>query len=363
MKRLIKRMLFMIVGVSALSSMYVLSTLAVTVEPVVGSEERPSDSGFESKLLSDGAEELWDSFLSLFDKAAPISDMWDLAGDIKGEKYDTSDSVLFSLMEFFGIESESKDDFSITVSHVSDVKDELETVDKVTKYVIENTEESQSAIDWAKTQFASIFGGSKKNTGREIAQNNVIVLNSLTYPIEVEKPNIYFYGYQGELEVTFEAPQLLKVSIPEYGNGWKVNALPDGTLENEENAYDFLFYECYTQKVYYQTESGFSLPAEERVERFTELLDAYGFTTEEKEDFIEYWMEKLESGSDYIMYPQYTETVDIAYPIKVTPEPDTSVRIWFVFRKDNGQEYVEEEIVPFERNGRTMFEWGGMVFD
>ena len=66
MKRLIKRMLFMIVGVSALSSMYVLSTLAVTVEPVFGSEERPSDSGFESKLLSDGAEELWDSFLSLF---------------------------------------------------------------------------------------------------------------------------------------------------------------------------------------------------------------------------------------------------------------------------------------------------------
>lgn len=166
------------------------------------------------------------------------------------------------------------------------------------------------------------------------------------------------------MSVEFEVPQYLKESIPTYESGWNVEAKPDGTLIDEQgNTYDYLFYEFYTDKMYYQTEKGFTLPAEERIETFTEILDAYGFTEEEKEDFIEFWSTELESDIDYVMYPQYTETADIAYPIKVTPKPDTLIRLWFVFKEDKGKGYIEEEIVPFERKGKTMFEWGGMVFE
>ena len=71
----------------------------------------------------------------------------------------------------------------------------------------------------------------------------------------------------------------------------------------------------------------------------------------------------LEADKDYIMYPQYTETVDKAMEVNITQAPENIVRIWFVFEEYDGQEYEEEVIVPFTREGYTVVEWGGMVFE
>lgn len=178
------------------------------------------------------------------------------------------------------------------------------------------------------------------------------------------KPNIYIYDKDGRrIKVIFTVPELLIVSIPEYEAGWTVDSSADGNLVTEAGEeYDFLFYESHTVKGLFDTQSGFRIDATDRQTRWENILTEYGFNEEEIQDFIEFWNVKLDADKDYIMYPQYTETVDEAMPIIVEPYPENMIRIWFVFEEYKGQEYREEQIESFSREGYTVVEWGGMIF-
>ncbi len=178
------------------------------------------------------------------------------------------------------------------------------------------------------------------------------------------KPNIYIYDEKGrQIDLVFTYPQLITISIPDYRTGWSVTADGESNLvtsDGEECTY--LFYESITSRSLFDTEEGFYISADERVAEWTEILSAYGFNETEIHDFIEFWDVKLCADKDYIMYPQYTETVDIAMELVITPEPENIVRMWFVFEEYQGQIYEQEEIQPFDREGYTVVEWGGMIF-
>ena len=179
------------------------------------------------------------------------------------------------------------------------------------------------------------------------------------------KPNIYIYDEEGrKIDLTFSHPQLIIKSIPDYETGWSVTASGEGILTTEDGeACTYLFYESRTVKGMFETQKGFYMNAENRVAEWERILSEYGFNELEIQDFIEFWNEMLEADKDYIMYPQYTETVDKAMEVTITPAPENIVRIWFVFEEYDGQEYEEEVIVPFTREGYTVVEWGGMVFE
>lgn len=179
------------------------------------------------------------------------------------------------------------------------------------------------------------------------------------------KPNIYIYGADGRLiRVIFGEPGLVVTSDPYYNPavGWSVIAEDDGTLINEDGSYDYLFYESAMEKSMFYTTEAFHICSEERADAFRDILKLYGFSEEEVEDFVEFWDEKLEPDKEYLMYPQYTATVDKAMPVNITPEPDRIYRIWFVFEEYNGQEYDMATPVEMERDGYFVVEWGGMVY-
>ncbi|MBS6196386.1 MAG: hypothetical protein KH828_12480 [Clostridiales bacterium] len=185
--------------------------------------------------------------------------------------------------------------------------------------------------------------------------------------INVYKPNIYLYGEAGmKLEIIFEQPHLLTETIPSYGDCWKVELAEDGTLTADgEKGYPFLFYESKTIQAMFQREEGFLIAKEERAETFQKILEEYGFNEQEIQDFVEFWDEKLEN-EDYYMYPQLTETVDRAMPVRIEGAAfDNYQRIWFGFKKagpDRTETPNEPEIVKISHEGRAMVEWGGMIF-
>lgn len=179
------------------------------------------------------------------------------------------------------------------------------------------------------------------------------------------KPNIYIYGADGRLiRVIFGEPGLVVTSDPYYNPavGWSVIAEDDGTLINEDGSYDYLFYESAMEKSMFYTTEAFHIRSEERADAFSDILKSYGFSEEEVEDFVEFWDEKLEPDKEYLMYPQYTATVDKAMPVNIIPKPDRVYRIWFVFEEYNGQEYDMATPVEMERDGYFVVEWGGMVY-
>lgn len=183
----------------------------------------------------------------------------------------------------------------------------------------------------------------------------------------VFKPNIYIYSREErEVEVIFEEPELLTATIPEYENGWRVTADEAGRLTDAAGfTYAYLFYESVTEPSLFQTESGWRIPAERRKECFEALLTDLGFHEQEITDFTDFWTQKLVPGTDYIMYPQETEVVDLAMPMTVAEKPESLERIWFAFIKDDGRRAEEPQGYELNRGGKDCpyyaVEWGGLI--
>ncbi|MCR4625322.1 MAG: hypothetical protein K5795_05045 [Lachnospiraceae bacterium] len=195
----------------------------------------------------------------------------------------------------------------------------------------------------------------KKHAGRTKPANGVGAL----------KPNIYLYPEeQTDVIVSFDHPELLTTVIPDYSGNWSVTAEPDGTLHSEDGQdYSYLFYESETQPFFFGNSEGWLIEADERAERYTEILKEYGFNDKEIADFVEFWVEKLPEGLDYMMYPNVTEVIDKAMPVTFSTEPDSIFRIWFTFEPYDGQIVPEPEIDEIARDGFTVVEWGGVILD
>ncbi len=178
------------------------------------------------------------------------------------------------------------------------------------------------------------------------------------------KPNIYLYSAKRMgVRLRFRYPQLVTASIPDYGSGWTVRTGGGGKLETETGeTFDYLFYESITSAGLFQTEKGYRIPAGQREEALEAVLTDMGFTENEIRDFTEFWCGKLEKGVDYVMYPQNTDTVNLAMPLEVDPVPETMERIWFAFCRDHGQAVETPDAYRLERSGEyALIEWGGLI--
>lgn len=176
------------------------------------------------------------------------------------------------------------------------------------------------------------------------------------------KPNIYIYPEENmAVSLEFKIPGLLEAVIPEYPGKWEVLAQADGSIRALDGiTYDYLFYESMTWPMFYQVEDGWLIHSDTRLSQMHDILYAYGFNEAETKDFTDYWTLKLDENFDYMMYPQLTATVDLAMPIEISPQPNTLIRIWFVFEKEGTQRNTPI-IHAFERNGYTVVEWGGVI--
>ena len=181
--------------------------------------------------------------------------------------------------------------------------------------------------------------------------------------VTAKKPNIYLYPEnETDLKLSFENAKGITASIPCYSDSWTITAMPDGTIiDSDGKKYGYLFYECLTNRNIFDKDCGFVVRAASRDEDIRCILEKYKFNEQEINDFIEYWREYLDEGTDYVMYPAETEVVDEAMPIETSAEIDSRYRIWFGFSRDIPDDVREPEITPIVRNGFTMVEWGGAV--
>ncbi len=198
------------------------------------------------------------------------------------------------------------------------------------------------------------------------------------YGVGVYKPNIYLYPQQTTaLSVAFQLPALLTATIPDYTGIWQVTAAPDGKLTDNKGAeHDFLFYESETQPQLFDYTHAWLVPADQRESLFDTVLTAYGFNAQETQDFVDFWVARLEPGVDYRMYPQLTAAVDVAMPVTILPAPDSCFRLWFAFQPVRPVSVEPETagpvpapqpgeplVVPLERRGFAVVEWGGFILD
>ena len=175
------------------------------------------------------------------------------------------------------------------------------------------------------------------------------------------KPIIYLYPTaEAKITVKLGYPELITAEYPSYKSGWSVIAKPDGTLKIGEKEYYALYYESKNKVVPQKTDTGFVVKSDDVSRFLEEKLSILGLNERESEEFIIYWLPKLQK-KDYV-YIRFATNDEIAknMPLKITPEPDTTIRVLMLWQGLDKSETVKEQaLAPVARNGYTAVEWGG----
>ena len=179
----------------------------------------------------------------------------------------------------------------------------------------------------------------------------------------VKKPIIYLYPTETtDVFVQLGRPENLTHTYPAYNGGWQVTAQPNGDLTDEQTGrhYYSLYWEG-THSAPINASDGFIVAASDTVKFLEEKLNWLGLTEREAQEFIIYWLPKLESNPYNFIRFQTRAEIDENMPLIITPQPNTLIRVMMTFRAAEPNEQVPAQIlppIPF-RNGFTVVEWGG----
>ena len=189
------------------------------------------------------------------------------------------------------------------------------------------------------------------------------------YETTAAKPVIYLYPEkETDVTVRLELDGCLTCTYPEYGAGWNVIAFPDGRIYDKasERYYDYLFWEGKISVDGGVFAHSACVAAEDSAAFLEEYLAASGLNDSEIDDFISYWLPKLQASPyNLIAFPisEYCERVTL----DIAPAPDTEIRVYMVFAPlDEAVEIPKEQALAVpdasasvERRGFTVVEWGG----
>ena len=178
-----------------------------------------------------------------------------------------------------------------------------------------------------------------------------------------DKPVIYLYP-EKEIDIEVKLNNVdFTATYPQYNNGWKVKAKPNGVLVDRNNReYNYLYWEGYSD---YNSDisKGFVVAKEDYISFFEEKLEYVGMSDREVCDFISYWL-PICNQYDYMLISfqkDYSEKVKIDYSIK----PNNELVVFVAFKGLNKPLDIEEQDLSsykeFKREGFVAVEWGGEI--
>ena len=176
------------------------------------------------------------------------------------------------------------------------------------------------------------------------------------------KPIIYLYPKEEtKVTITTSHPENFTITYPKYQDGWTVTAKPDGTLiDKNGREYYALYWEGKNNKKNPRKEDGFVIQGKDTSKFLEDKLKILGLSDREANEFIIYWLPKLENNKwNYIRFQTLAE-INKTMELKITPQPDTLIRVMMEFEPlDKKIEVQEQELNHIERKGFTVVEWGG----
>jgi hypothetical protein len=179
-----------------------------------------------------------------------------------------------------------------------------------------------------------------------------------------KKPIIYLYPTEKtNVTVKLGRSENITSSYPKYNKFWNVIAETNGRLTDITTGRELysLYYECISNIDLKVEQDGFIIKGEDTAKFLEEKLRILGLTDREAEEFIIYWLPRLENNNyNYIRFATLNQINEIM-PLEITPNPDTIIRILMEFKSlDKPIDVMEQELATPERIGFTVVEWGGV---
>lgn len=180
-----------------------------------------------------------------------------------------------------------------------------------------------------------------------------------------EKPVIYLYPEQEtQVSVRLDYDGTLTSTYPAYkdGEGWKdLTVLPDGTIYGADGReYYCLFWEGKGNERY-DFSSGFCVRGEDTEAFLEEMLREIGLTAREANEFIIFWLPRMQHHA-YNVISFQTDVYTDSARLTVTPEPDSVLRVFMAYyASETPVDIKPQAFEGFERHGFTVVEWGGAM--
>ena len=175
------------------------------------------------------------------------------------------------------------------------------------------------------------------------------------------KPVVYLYPEEEtQVTVTLDLDGTLTSTYPDYGDGWTVTAQPDGTLTDPETGrtYYCLFWEGIIDRQF-ALSTGFCVAGADTAAFLEDALAQLGLTEREANEFIIYWLPRME-GNPYNLISFQTDAYTESAGLTIDPAPDTLIRVFMAWKGLDGPVEVEPQTLTApERTGFTAVEWGG----
>lgn len=178
---------------------------------------------------------------------------------------------------------------------------------------------------------------------------------------ECAKPVVYLYP-ELPTYISVKVGADVRISEPEYNDGWKGIAFPNGKILVGSSLYDSLFWEGQGQGTYPEIgNKGFLVKQQDIEQTLRSQLQQLGLNQKESDDFMEFWL-PLMPDTPYIRLTWLgTEDMNRLAPLTLSKKPDTLIRIFLDFEGLNSPKpLVRQNLSHPERTGFTVVEWGGL---
>ena len=176
------------------------------------------------------------------------------------------------------------------------------------------------------------------------------------------KPIIYIYPEKTmELNIKLGYPQKITCSYPKYKDGWNIIANPDGKLidlDTNRNLYSLYWEGLNTSSS--TIEEGFVVKGSDTIDFLESKLKILGLNDYEAEEFIVYWLPKLQDNEYNLIRFATKEEIDMNMPLQFSTQPDSIIRVLMEYKPLNDYiEVPEQKLITPERKGFVVVEWGG----
>ena len=180
---------------------------------------------------------------------------------------------------------------------------------------------------------------------------------------ECGKPVVYLYP-ESETRVKVYVGAKVRISEPNYNDGWSVTSYPDGKIINSDGAvYENLYWEGLGQGSYPRITEGRIVKAINIEAELKSDLSALGLNQKETADFMEFWLPKMPKTPYIRLTWLDTAEMNELAPLVISPRPDTLKRVFLDFSGQNTAttNLAPQQLQSFKRTGFTVVEWGGLL--
>ena len=152
----------------------------------------------------------------------------------------------------------------------------------------------------------------------------------------------------------------LTCTYPAYDKGWdSFTAYPDGTLVFPDGKEYYCLYWEGIQNMECDFTRGFCVKGTDTAAFLEWALAEQGLTPREANEFIIYWLPRMEQNP-YNVISFQTEAYTEGAVLEITPNPDSLLRVFMAYYpSDEAVEIPAQAFTPFERVGFAVVEWGG----